>query len=341
MEQKTGNTYAGIIPKEEITDEGVHYYLIAYDVHNNGPAMAGTTASPFHVTVEAADTQPPLITHTPMESTEPGAPMVINAEVEDASGVKSVTLYHRLRGQRTFTQVDMRLVMGNRYTYEFSAEEIKAPGMEYYIHSLDELNNGPARVGSASEPIFVSVIEKDVTAPRITHTALRSLNEGQEFYVIATIADENEITEAKVHLKQRGQISFQSIAMTALQQNRYRAKIEKNFVTAPGLSYYITAQDDAGNMGYWKSAEQAHTITITPTAITEKPEPDRDEAEEQIAGKPEKKGGKTLLWIGLGALVIAGGAVALMGGSGDGGDESTEPEPSQKLIDPPAFPDRK
>ena len=341
MEQKTGNTYSCIIPKANMTGEGVHYYLVAYDVNNNGPAMAGTTASPFQVTVEVADTQPPMITHTPFESAEPGAPVVINAEVEDASGVKSVILFHRLRGQRIFTKVDMRLIMGNRYTYEFSAEEIKAPGIEYYIHAFDELDNGPARVGSASEPIFVSVSEKDVTAPQITHTALRSIKEGQEFYVIATIADENEITEAKVHLKQRGQISFQSIGMTALQQNRYRAKVEKDFVTAPGLSYYITAQDAAGNIGYWKSAEQAHTITITPITIAEKPERDRDEVAEQLVEKPEKKGGKTLLWIGLGALVLAGGAVALMGGSGDGGDESTEPEPSQKLIDPPAFPDRK
>lgn len=135
----------------------VEYWLEVYDEYGNGPTQSGSDAKPHRVTVKAekaaapaADTAPPLVTHTPVERVRDGEPVEISAHIVDPSGVFAPTLYHRAPGTQPYTSLPLT---GTGGTY---AARVAAPkGLEYWLEAYDELGNGPTRRGTPEAPYVV------------------------------------------------------------------------------------------------------------------------------------------------------------------------------------------
>ena len=94
--------------------------------------------------------------------------------------------------------------------------------------------------------------------------------------------------------------------MQAQKQNLFEAQIPPKWIRPPVFAYYIAATDKARNEGFWRSAEEPYTLTVT----------QRPEQIVSSAMQVKTKKSKTLLWVGIGAAVIGGGIIALLVGGG-------------------------
>ena len=85
-------TYTGSIPGAAVTVDGIEYYLEAFDVHGNGPALHGTPEQPHRIWVA------PLDRAASTSSGEPGGVQPPPAGVRaGGSGPPGETDWHRLR----------------------------------------------------------------------------------------------------------------------------------------------------------------------------------------------------------------------------------------------------
>ena len=85
------------------------------------------------------------------------------------------------------------------------------------------------------------------------------------------------------------------------------------------------------NEGFFSSIDEPYTLQVSTKPVVP---PVVAEVVDQDKPK-ERKGKKTLLWIGLGAAVATGGVlVAILGGKGGGGKSEDRPV----LNDPPPWP---
>lgn len=160
------------------------------------------------------------------------------------------------------------------------------------------------------------VITPDHEAPQIAHKPPAEATEGQAVTLTATITDNVGIKSAALRFRKKNEQDFKSVLMKDNSRNQYEARIPVNEIAPPSLQYYITASDAAGNSGFWKSAELPYTLKVKA-----KPKAQSEQLADAMPDK-KKKGGKTWLWIGLGAAVVGGAVVGLAGGGG-GGDEPT------------------
>ena len=84
-----------------------------------------------------ADTEPPVITHSAIESAVLGAQIGVNASVTDNFAVKNVTLHYRTTGGDWKT-AEMNNLSGSKYRAVISSYEITQDGLEYYITATEE-----------------------------------------------------------------------------------------------------------------------------------------------------------------------------------------------------------
>ena len=83
---------------------------------------------------------PPIITHTPVETSPPGQKILVVAEVTDDITVQKVTLYYRKSGQEEFIAAIMSVDESKENTYnsEIPADTVSSDGVEYYIEAEDD-----------------------------------------------------------------------------------------------------------------------------------------------------------------------------------------------------------
>ena len=114
----------------------------------------------FEARRRALDHDPPRLTHQPPGKAPHGKAVTIKVQAADPSGIKRVTLNHRLAGNRGFSSVDMERTaagQGGGYVATIPGLAVSRPGVEYYVAAWDNLNNGPGLKGSAGAPIKVEV----------------------------------------------------------------------------------------------------------------------------------------------------------------------------------------
>jgi subtilisin family serine protease len=106
------------------------------------------------------DTIPPVISHTPITSAQPGLSMTIPADVTDNVSVQAVNLFFRAIGAATYTSRPMILTTGNHYSATLEGSLVNAPGLEYYIQATDGVST--VRHGLPENPHSVAVLDRPV-----------------------------------------------------------------------------------------------------------------------------------------------------------------------------------
>ena len=123
---------------------------------------------PFSLSIQAADLAlpsddvvAPTVTHEPIEgSVSNKGSHVISATVVDDVAVQSVILFYRTVGTMTYKRMPMtKMSNTDLYTAMISADELAAPGLEYYIQAKDLAGNSLLR-GYSFSPLKITVEDK-------------------------------------------------------------------------------------------------------------------------------------------------------------------------------------
>jgi len=85
---------------------------------------------------------PEITQETYVQSVAPGSDHEIMVKVTDDVGVKQVTLYFRHIGQSDYKRRTMQQIgKSDDYLAKVNADEIKSPGIEYYVQAMDLAGN--------------------------------------------------------------------------------------------------------------------------------------------------------------------------------------------------------
>ncbi|MFO0723743.1 MAG: DVUA0089 family protein [Myxococcota bacterium] len=175
----TGGNYAGSIPAPAVQPPAVEYYLEAVDsamVPNTGRAPATAPATPYSFAVQVADMNAPQIVHTQVTSPRtPGQAVAVSAQITDASGIASATLFYRAQGASSFTSVAM--TGGPTFVANIPAAAVEPPGIEYYIRAQDSaaaMNAGtsPANAPATTFAFVIGFSENEPNNSSATATVL-------------------------------------------------------------------------------------------------------------------------------------------------------------------------
>jgi len=204
------------------------------------------------VTVMALpDGTPPLLTHTPISTTQTaGLPIPVEATATDSeSGVLDVTLYYRPTGTGSYTSLVLAAA-GSTYSGDIPGAVVTMPGVDYYLEARDNAGTPNRAVFPAGAPatvLLIPVIAPDNTPPVITHTPIANGQlAGAPVTVSATILDAGSgVGAANLYYRRQGMGAFLSRTMMAMSGDRFTADIPANVITAGTVEYYIEAVDGA------------------------------------------------------------------------------------------------
>jgi hypothetical protein len=109
------------------------------------------------LSLPSADLIAPQVVHESI--TEPaatGSSQKITAKVTDNVGVQSVTLFYRTVGAKDYKRKPMLNQGNDIYAATLDADEIREPGIEYYIQATDTAGNNLLH-GYSFSPLVISV----------------------------------------------------------------------------------------------------------------------------------------------------------------------------------------
>ena len=115
------------------------------------PGAAQAAAKASKAAKAAADTNPPKITHTPVDEAPAGKALTVNAKITDESEIFEPTLYYRQAGSKKFLSASMMKGEASNFTATIP-ETAMATEVEYFIEAYDVNGNGPARFASDKAP---------------------------------------------------------------------------------------------------------------------------------------------------------------------------------------------
>ncbi|MCB9531151.1 MAG: PKD domain-containing protein [Myxococcales bacterium] len=251
----TGDVWSASIPAGSVTVAGVDYYIRATDGASNS-AVSPTTAptTPNHFTVTAPDTTAPSLVHTQVSSPQTRlAAVPISVVAVDATGVASVQLHYRRTGTVSWTDLTLTAGAASTWTGSIPGASVLDPGVEYYLTAVDTApaaNVATLPVGGAGAPFSFTVPAPDTTAPAIVHTPITSSPAGSDVTWTATITDAVGVTTATVYVSFDSG-TYNAVTMTHGTGDTWSAVGSWLFVPSgtATVSYYIQAQDAAGNVG--------------------------------------------------------------------------------------------
>lgn len=130
------------------------------------------------------------------------------------------------------------------------------PGEKYYYNFTVVKSDM-----TESEPSGkVSVHALDTMAPDIYHTPVRSVFEGNNLVISATISDNIKIESATLYYRVKGTKEWHEKTMSA-SNDKFFAVISADYVTIEGLEYYISATDGV-NVTNRGTAEEPNEVLI-------------------------------------------------------------------------------
>ena len=139
------------------------------------------------------------------------------------------------------------------------------PGKTYYYYFT--VVNTEGREESARSNT-ASAAPIDNIAPVLVHTPVESARAGRAVSISATATDNIAVARVTLHYRKTGDASYRTTDMVATGVNNgYSATIPANYVTAAGVQYYITAEDDDKNTAYCGTAEQPNPIAVDGSAF--------------------------------------------------------------------------
>lgn len=199
--------------------------------------------------------KPPVISHTPVTSSDSGKDILISAKITDDGGkIASATLRFKNESEANFTALTMVDKGSGNFEATISASSIKSSKLYYYIAAWD--GESPVQTGvnrsilpekaedSANPQYFVITINQPNTPPVIVHTPITSAYSGQDIIISAKITDDSgKIQAANIKYKNEGDSIMKTINMVDKGGSIYEAKISAAFITAKKIYYYIAAWD--------------------------------------------------------------------------------------------------
>lgn len=113
---------------------------------------------------------PEITQETYVQSVAPGSDHAITVKVTDDVGVKQVTLFFRVIGESNYKRRTMQKVgLSDDYLAKVIADEIRSPGIEYYIQAMDLAGNTLLH-GYEFSPLSVT-IDSDAAQPDLAESA--------------------------------------------------------------------------------------------------------------------------------------------------------------------------
>jgi hypothetical protein len=235
----------------------------------SAPSKASTpSASAIEIQAQNVpdDGEAPQLRHQAVASGSRGKPLTIAAHAADANGVFGPMLYVRKRGLGGGDYVPIRMgaskIVPGDYAADVPAALTNVDAIEYYIEAWDMAGNGPARAGSADQPLTVELEEEkrpvapapptNVTIkpkgapPAITHAAVMQGIRGKPIEINARLVGDTGVQGATVMFRRVGEREYKALPMGNIGGDDYTATIPAAMATAD-LEYYVEAFDQYGN----------------------------------------------------------------------------------------------
>jgi hypothetical protein len=166
MDNIVKDDYRATIKSYQIKAPGVEYFVEAIDEAGNKSSAPRKSAS-LKIARQRAlppdDKVKPKISHEEnyIDTVQKGADHQITVTVTDNVGVKQVTLYYRTNGTNNeYKRKAMdNIVKTDDYQSTIKSDQIKAPGLEYYVEARDKAGN---KSGTSAEIYRVKMTDEDV-----------------------------------------------------------------------------------------------------------------------------------------------------------------------------------
>ncbi len=261
--------YLASVPGSAVREPSIELYAEAVDAAGNA-----TQSSPVSVAVEPpADNVPPTIDLSEVPDNQAaGIAVTVSADVTDASGVDTVTLWYRVSGVGAYTAVEMTSDGGSTFAADIPDGSVTVAGVQYYVSATDLsplANEAVAPAGAPATPASFTVTPTDTAAPTIAHTpAAGPLVAGNTHAVTATITDGAGVASATLFWRTVGG-AFSEVPMARGAGTTWTATIP--VVAAPGVEYYLRAEDILGNAGTLPLAAPGSLFSITVQVPNELP----------------------------------------------------------------------
>jgi len=249
LEQDGSLFYSAEIPGQAIGK--MSYYISATDEMGNisyAPQPYGPN-SPANISI-IRDSEPPVITHTPITQNEAGKPLKVIANVADDVEVSSVEVYYvDVNGENHSAEMQRS---GGVEENEFALSmplQTKIGEFLYHIQAQDSVGN----VARIPEEGKYKVQINDTTPPSIDHERVRTGELGEETAITATVTDNAQLDNVILYYKPVGIEEWEDENMNKLDGEKWSISIPAQ--TKLGMvSYYIEAIDiartgDSPNIG--------------------------------------------------------------------------------------------
>jgi cysteine-rich repeat protein len=267
-----GGRWVVDLPAAAVRAPGLEYAFEALDraATPNRARLPAMPAELFTLDVVAPDLTPPTITVAPIANGQlAGRPITIRATVRDAaSGVGSVTLYHRAAGAPTYTSRVMMPGAADEYTADIPAAAVVVGTVEYYVSAADgavPTNRASFPSGAPATALSFTVVSIDQTPPVIQHVPVpNAQTAGGAVPVAAQVVDASGVARVTLFFRTIGAGAYTSVALVDGGGN-FSGQIPASAVSPPGVEYYLEAADlaPASNVARAPSSAPATPYTFT------------------------------------------------------------------------------
>lgn len=168
----------------------------------------------------------------------------------------------------------------------------------------------------------LSLPSADKKAPNIIHDPSdNSIRAGKPFVVSATVKDDNYVAKVVIYYRTKGESNYKSAIMSRLgKRDIYSTTLAADTIQEPGIEYYITAVDAAGNTGLYGLRFDPKTIAVVSSTAATSVAVSPSGGHSSPVTEEKSWIQKNWLWVGLGVAVVAAAA----GGGGGGGDSAPD-----------------
>jgi len=221
------------------------------------PIQTTLTPDTFAVTQTAQNDQSPIR-------------IVVEIARRNVSALITAYCFYKSQASVAFNRLAMTHIGNNLYEVFIPAEGVLAPFVNFYIEAEDTQGKTTLpSVDPAIQPFTISVLPNEL--PLITHTPITFVQQGQDIVIYATVTDTtNQVNKVTLYYRKTGRVLYQAISQTFNQIDvQFTATIPGEVVTANGIQYYLSAEDNFGALNTFATADAPHEQTInTSPSIT-------------------------------------------------------------------------
>lgn len=188
-----------------------------------------------------------------------GDSIVIEAYITSLSSISTAKIYLRSDTipAKTFVPLAMTHVRDSLWTYVIPAEEVKAPGYDFYITAEDNtglIGKTPTIPTPSREPYTIPV-GNDVAVVELVKTDCIDTSSGYG-KVSFTISDTNGVYKSYLYYRDTLGILFFETEMTFnAKNNKWIGKIPSKHFKGGSVEYYVRAVDSLGTAVHWPKDE--------------------------------------------------------------------------------------